>query len=69
MNEQLLEVRKRLNEAKMQRGQLSKIAIACDLSYRTVYGVMCKEDAAPTVKTLDKLAAYFKKQARKEARA
>lgn len=66
MNEQLLEVRKRLNEAKQERGRLTKIASDCDLSYRTVYGVMCKEDKTPTVKTIDKLHGYFKRQDRKE---
>lgn len=69
MNDQLLDIRKRLAEAAQHRGRLTRIAADCGLSYGTIYGVMHKEDKTPSASTVDKLAAYFKKAQRRAANA
>lgn len=68
MNDQLLDIRKRLNDASTERGRLTRIAAESGISYGTLYSVMHKEDKQPSAATVDKLAAYFKRAARATAK-
>lgn len=66
MNEELQKIVKRLNEAKQTRGLLTRIATDSGISYRTIYAVMV--GAKPSLGTVEKLSAYFKKQDKKLAK-
>jgi DNA-binding phage protein len=67
MNEQLQQVLARLKKARLQRGQLARIAEDSGVTSRTIYNLMHK-DCRPNLATLDKLLAYFKKADRKAKR-
>lgn len=67
MNEQLQSVLDRLVKAKEERGRLSKIAAASGISYRTIYGMM-QGGQTPSASTVDKLAAYFKREDKKASK-
>lgn len=63
MDEELQGIVKRLGEAKNQRGRLTRIATDSGVSYRTIYAVMI--GSKPSLGTVEKLSAYFKKADRK----
>lgn len=66
MNEELQGIINRLNEAKQERGRLTRIAADSGISYRTIYAVMI--GTKPSLGTVEKLAAYFKKIDKKLAK-
>lgn len=66
MSEQLYDVRAKLRAARQKHGEMAKIALASGVTYRTLYNLL-NTTKSPNVATLDKLSAYFKKQARKAA--
>ena len=68
MNDQVSYVRDHLAEARKKRGQIAKIARAVEIDRRTVLSVLDTEHN-PSAGTLDTLAKYFKKEARKAERA
>jgi DNA-binding phage protein len=66
MDDELQKIIKRLNEAKEQRGRLTRIASDSGISYRTIYAVMT--GAKPSLGTVEKLTAHFKKVDKKLAK-
>lgn len=64
MSDQLQAVLMRLTSAKEARGELTRIAHETGISYRTIYGMMNGEQT-PTVATIGKLAAFFKREDRR----
>lgn len=64
MSERLQDVRKRLDEAGKERGRLALVATGSGVPYRTIYNIM-RDKSTPNATTVDKLAAYFKKEERK----
>lgn len=66
MTEELQEIIKRLTEAKAERGRLTRIASDSGISYRTIYAILI--GATPSLGTVEKLTAYFKKLDKKLAK-
>lgn len=66
MTDELQDIIKKLAAAKEgRRGGLSEVAAQSGISSRTIYGLLHDKEPKATVRTVNKLAAYFRKVQRK----